>query len=191
MGATGRATRWIPALLAVALAGGCASSGGYAPAPYRAAQDRFGPIALPTAKKIYVCPTIDSLTPENRKRLAPSFTPWAYATDAIEQELKASGVVPVRPSFAFGPSFESLRQVLAERADKRENAVYLGTELLWLGPNRWTLDARLFAPSGGTLFEKRGFCVMLGGNRVDAQEVTHMALRQILADPRFRTALQK
>jgi hypothetical protein len=169
--------------------GGCASPK-YAPQRYTAAQDRFGAITLSTTKKVYVCPTIDSLPSECRKCLDPKFTPWEHATDALEQELQASGLTPVRPDFAFGPSFEDLKEVVAEKARRSENAVYVGTELLWLSPERWTVDARLLSPAGDTLFEKRGTCVILGSGTLDAQEITHMALRQILADPNFNGALQ-
>jgi hypothetical protein len=80
--------------------------------------------------------------------------------------------------------------VLSEKADQSENAVYLGTELLWLSPGRWTLDAKLLSPLGRVLFEKRGICVVFGVPKVDTQEVTHMAIRQILADPVFKRVLQ-
>ena len=178
----------LPLCAALALSGGCMSQK-YSAEPYRAAQDRFGAIALATSKQVYVCPTIDSLAPECRKHLASKFTPWEHATDAIEKELQASGVQPVRPAFACGPSFDSLKQAVGEKAVKGEKAVYLGTELLWLAAGRWTLDAKLLDPTGKVLFEKRGICVVLGVPKVDAQEVTHMALRQILADPLFQQAL--
>lgn len=193
----------------VLLTGGCVAK--YTADRYEAAQDRFGAIALPTAKKVYLCPAIDSLPPECRQFLDPKFTPWAHTTDAFEQELKASGIYPVRPEFAFGPSFESLKQVISEKANKSENAVYLGTELLWLSKRQWSLDAKLFSPTGKVLFEKRGICIALGiqkaegqetkalsvweiqeqSQKVDTQEVTHMVIRQILADPSFKQALQQ
>ncbi len=176
--------------LVLALANGCATSG-YAPPRYQAAQNRFGAIHLTTNQKVYVCPTIDSLTPANRKRLDPQFTTWEHVTDAIEQELKASGIAARRTTLAFGPGFDSLQHVLREKANKAEKAVYLGTELLLLEPNQWALDAKLFAPNGNVLFEKRSICVEYGSEKVDTQEVTHMALRQILADPRFQMALQR
>ena len=213
------------ALLLLLLTAGCAMPR-FAPPRYEAAQDRFGPIRLATTNRVYVCATIDSLTPENRDWLEPSFTPWEHVTDAIEKELKASGITPVRTSLAFGPGFEDLQRALAQKANPNEKAVYLGTELLWLSPHRWTLDARLFAPSGAVLFQKRGICMLLGAgpdNLREAesisapvqpqrqnqnsffvpvedaptnqaafvQEVTHMTLRQILADPKFKEALQK
>ncbi|WP_372846928.1 hypothetical protein [Pontiella sp.] len=167
---------------------GCATQK-YSAARYQAAQHRFGAIELPAHKKLYLCPTIDRIDPRCRKTLDPSFTPWTHATDAFEQELKSSGLVPARPGFAFGPSFDSLKQMVAEKADKSENAVYLGTELLWLSLRQWTVDAVLLSPSGQVLFEKRGICVIYGGADADAQTVTHMAIRQILADPKFKQAL--
>jgi hypothetical protein len=211
----------LPVLLLLA---GCAIPK-YAPPRYQAAQKRFGAIPLATTNKVYVCATIDSLTPANREWLDPKFTPWEHVTDAVEKELRASGLTPVRTSLAFGPGFDSLRQALAQKADPSEKAVYLGTELLWLSPHRWTLDAKLLAPSGAVLFEKRAICMVLGAdpdnmreaavicapvqqqqnqnpffapveeatdtNRASyVEEVTHMTLRQILADPKFKEALQ-
>lgn len=173
----------------MALVSGCAADR-YAPVRYRSSQDRFGAIVLPTTKTVYLCPTIDNLPPDCRDFLYSKFTPWEHVTDAIEQELKTSGINPVRPRFSFGPGFESLKQVITEKANKAENSVYLGTEILWLTAGRWTLDAKLFSPTGDMLFEKRGTCVVFGLNKVDTQEVTHMALRQILADPQFKMALQ-
>ena len=177
----------LPLLL---VAGGCSTPSGYLPPRYEAAQNRFGAIKLTSTRKLYVCPAIDRLTPENREWLDAKFTAWEYATDAIEQELKASGLAPLRATLAFGPGFDSLQHILAERANKSEKAVYLGTELLWLSSNQWALDAKLFAPTGAVLFEKRGLCTIQGSDKVDAQRVTHMALRQILADPGFQKALQ-
>lgn len=170
------------------LLGGCATK--YSAERYKTAQDRFGAIALSTAKKVYLCPTIDSLPPECRSSLDPKFTPWQHAMDAFEEELKTSGIKPERPAFAFGPGFDSLKQVITEKANKSENAVYLGTDLLWLAPDRWTVDAELLSPSGTTIFQKRGMCVVLGLQKRDPQEVTHMAIRQILADPKFIQALK-
>ena len=175
--------------LLLLLAAGCESTG-YKPPRYQAAQNRFGVIKLTTTKKVYVCPTIDSLTQNNRAELDPSFTTWEHVTDAIEQELKASGITPVRPTLALGPGFDSLQRVLAEKANRAEKAVYLGTQLLWLSPQQWSMDARLFAPSGAVLFEKRAICAVLGTSKIDTQEITHMTLRQILADPGFQKALQ-
>lgn len=174
--------------LLLALAGGCATSG-YIPPRYQAEQNRFGAIRLTAGKKIYVCPAIDRLTTEDRERLDSSFTAWEYVTDAVEKELRASGLAPVRATIAFGPGFDSLQQALREKAAKSEKAVYLGIELLRLTPNRWTLDAKLFDPAGAVLFEKRGLC-MVFDNRPDTQEIAHMALRQILADPRFQNAIR-
>jgi hypothetical protein len=175
----------------VVLSAGCAAPKKYAPTRYAAAQDRFGDISLQTTKKVYVCPTIDRLPPGCRDLLDPKFTPWEHVTDVIEKELTASGITPVRPGFEFGPGFDSLKQVVSEKADQSENAVYLGTELLWLAPGRWTVDAILLSPAGTSLFEKRGTCVIYGFGAVDEQEVTHMAIRQILADRSFREAMQK
>ena len=171
------------------LAAGCATEG-YLPPRYQAAQNRFGAIRLTTTKKVYVCPTIDRLTPENRAWLDEKFTPWEHVTAAMEQELTASGLQPVRATLTFGPGFDSLQRSLADKANKNEKAVYLGTEILWLSANQWSLDARLFSPAGTVLFEKRGICAVFGTDKVDTQEVTHMALRQILADPGFQKALQ-
>lgn len=186
----GRVWIFLPLVAIMVLVSGCAARK-YAPVRYQSSQDRFGAIILPTTKIVYLCPTIDSLPPDCRNFLDPKFTPWEHATDAIEQELKASGINPVRPGFSFGPSFERLKQGIAEKANKTENAVYLGTELLWLTAWRWTLDAKLFSPTGDVLFEKRGTCVVFGLNKVDTQEITHMALRQILADPQFKMVLQQ
>ena len=174
--------------LLLAFASGCATPG-YIPARYQAAQNRFGAIHLPAGKKIYVCPTIDRLTDDDRERLDSSFSAWEHVTDAVEKELRASGISPVRATIAFGPGFDSLQQAVREKAVKSEKAVYLGTELLRLTPNRWTLDARLFDPAGTVLFEKRGLCVVFDTGP-DAQEVAHMALRQILADPKFQAAIR-
>ena len=176
-------------LLLLFLAGGCETTG-YAPQRYQAAQDRFGAIQLKTTRKVYVCPTIDSLTAENRARLDPKFTPWEHVTDAVEKELVASGLKPVRTTLAFGPGFDSLQRVLQEKASKSEKAVYLGIELLLLNANQWALDAKVFTPDGVVQFQKRSICVVYT-EKVDTQEVTHMALRQILADPNFQTALLK
>ena len=176
--------------LLLLLAAGCETTG-YKPPRYQAAQNRFGTIKLTTTKKLYVCPTIDSLPKNNRAELDPSFAPWEHVTDAIEQELRASGLTPVRATIAFGPGFDSLQHVLAENAKRAEKAVYLGTQLLWLSPQEWSMDARLFDPSGAVLFEKRAICAVLGTDKVDTQEITHMTLRQILADPGFQKALQQ
>jgi hypothetical protein len=161
----------------------------YAPAPYKPAQDRFGAIVLSSTGTLYVCPAIDNLAPECRKRLAPSFSASAHVTQAVEAELKASGLKPVRAGFASGANLAGLRQILSEQPRPSGPAVYLGTQIRWLADDRWTLDAELLSPAGEILFEKRGFCMVLGVARVDAQEVAHMTLRQILADPKFKAAL--
>ena len=167
----------------------------YAPARYTSAQDRFGDIELQTVKKVYLCPTIDSLQPKCRKLLDPAFTPYEHVTDAFEKELLACGVTPLRPDFEFGPDFDSLQQVIKEKANQSENAVYLGTELLWLSRGQLSLDAKLYDPSGTILFEKRGVCMIFGllNDEVgkEGQEIAHMTLRQILADPQFNQVLQK
>lgn len=171
------------------LAAGCVSPT-YAPAPYKAAQDRFGVIDLPKAgKTVVVCPVIDRLTPENRKRLSPLFTPWTYVTEAIEAELRVSGVKPIRPVFAFGPDFRDLREAIQKQAGADEKAVYLGTELLTLSPSIWVVDVELISPKGEVLFEKRASSSVWGNLAVDEQQLIHMLLRQILADPRFKAAL--
>jgi hypothetical protein len=167
---------------------GCAGPK-YAPAAYKPGQERFGVIVLSCAKTLYVCPAIDSLAPECRKRLDPAFSASAHVTQAVEAELKAAGLAPVRPDFTSGASLSGLRLILANRDRKDEQAVYLGTQVRWLSAERWTLDAELLSPGGEVLFEKRGFCVVMGYPKVDAQEIGHMALRQILADPKFKAAL--
>jgi hypothetical protein len=205
-----RAARgFLPLATIIMLTGGCATKK-YTAERYKAAQDRFGTITLPTEKKLYLCPAIDGLPPECQQLFDPKFSPWAHATEAIEQELKVSGIHPVRPEFASGPSFDSMKRVISEKANKSENAVYLGVELLWMTQRQWSIDAKLFSPTGNVLFEKRGICVVLGlkkvdeqeaknmtvrqiqerSKEVDTQEVTHMAIRQILADPTFKKALQ-
>ena len=211
MNSTLSRTTWcfLPLVAIIMLTGGCATPK-YKAERYKAAQDRFGAITLPTEKKLYLCPAIDGLPPECRQCLDPKFTPWAYATDAIEQELKVSGIHPVRPEFASGPSFDSMKQVISEKANKSEKAVYLGIELLWLTQTQWSMDAKLFSPAGDVLFEKRGICVVFGlkkvdeqeaknmtaqqirerSQKIDTQEVAHMTIRQILADPAFKKALQ-
>lgn len=177
-------------VLVALLSGGCATPHKYSAERHKPAQDRFGAVALSTAKKVYLCQTIDSLIPECRDLLDPKFTPWEHAYDAIEQELKASGLTPLKPDFTSVPSFDSLKQRLTDRANKSENAVYLGTELIWLSGAQWMLDAKLFAPTGVVLFEKRAICMVIGLKKVDAQEVTHMTIRQIIADPKFKEALK-
>ncbi len=174
------------ALLAV----GCASPT-YAPTPYAAAQDRFGVIELPTTgKTVVVCPVIDRLSLENRKRLSPAFTPWTFVTDALEAELRASGVTPVRAKFAFGPGFRELREAVQKQAGADEKSVYLGTELLMLTPSIWIIDAELISSKGEVLLAKRGLSSVWGNLKIDEQQVIHMTLRQILADPVFKAALQ-
>ena len=169
------------------LAAGCATPG-YRPPPYQAAQDRFGSIALPAAARIGVCPVIDKLSPECRKRLAPEFTPWTYVTEAIEAELRASGLSPFRPAFEFGPAFVDLQGTVKKQGAPAQPTVYLGTELLWLSRTRWILDAELISPKGEVLFAKRGLCAIWSGE-YDEQKIVHMTLRQILADPKFKAAL--
>jgi hypothetical protein len=177
-------------LLCVALlASGCTTSR-YKPAPYKPAQDRFGAIALPLGAPVYVCPVIDSLTQHDRKQLAPDFTPWTFVTEAIEAELKVSGAAPRRPDFAFGPSFESLRKEIRERAKPEDRIAYLGSDLLMLSPGLWILDAELISPRGETVFGKRALFATQGHLKIDEQQTLHMILRQILADPRFKAALQ-
>ena len=172
------------------LCSGCVSAPKYMPTCYESAQSRFGTIPLPAAKKFYLCPTIDSLPADCRSVLDTKFIPSSYTTDAIEQELKTSGLNPVRPDFTFGPGFDPLKQSISEKADKSEKAVYLGTELLWLSAGLWSLDAKLFSPAGDILFEKRGICSVNDIPQLDSQMVLHMTLRQILADPKFKQALE-
>lgn len=178
--------------LTLALLGAGCVGPAYAPGPYKAAQDRFGAIELPAAgQTVAVCPVIDRLTPENRKRLKPVFTPWTYVTEAFEAELRASGLKPVRAAFAFGPSFAELQKAIREQpADETARKVYLGTELLFLNSSMWILDAELISPKGEVLFAKRGLSSVWGNATIDEQQVIHMVLRQILADSRFKAALQ-
>jgi len=172
------------------LAAGCAAPT-YAPGPYKAAQDRFGALGLPVSgATVVVCPVIDRLTPENRKRLAPTFTPWTYVTEAIEAELREAGLKPERADFAFGPSLEGLREAIRAQTDAAvARRVYLGLELLALTPSLWILDAELISPAGDVLAAKRAHSSVWGHLAVDEQQMIHMLLRQILADPRFKAAL--
>lgn len=169
---------------------GCAKPQLYGPQKYESAQDRFGAIELSSAKKVYLCPAIDQLPLECRNQLDPGFIPGEYTTDAFEKELNASGINPVRPTFAFDPSFSGLKQAILDNADPSEDAAYLGVELLWSRNERWALDAKLFSADGNVMFEKRAICAMFGVYPVDPQEITYMTLRQILSDPEFRKALQ-
>lgn len=179
----------LAALGLILLAAGCAAPKLYAPAAYQPAQTRFGAIELPAGKTVYVCPVIDRLSPAARKKLSPDFTPWSYVTEALENELRASGVATRRPGFAFGPGFREWREAVMAKANKEEKAVYLGTELLVLSPARWVMDVQVASPDGELLFEKRGLCA-LWNTAVDEQKILHMTLRQILADPKFKAALQ-
>jgi hypothetical protein len=122
--------------------------------------------------------------------LAPDFTPWTYVTEAIEAELKISGTVPRRPSFEFGPSFEALRKGIREQAKPEDRIVFLGSELLMLSPGLWILDAEVVSPQGEAVFGKRALFMTRGTLKIDEPQTVHMLLRQILADPRFKAALQ-
>jgi hypothetical protein len=181
-------TRLTVTLALAILMGGCASPKFAAP-KYLANPARFGPIQLVTTNKVYVSRVIDRLGDDNRKFIDPKFSTTAYLTDALDQELTAAGVTPLATPFAVGPGFNAAQQTIAAQANKQEGAVYLISEVRWFGPVKLTLDAKLYSPSGTILFEKRGLCIMLNV-RVDSQTITHMALRQIIADPAFQTALQ-
>ena len=173
----------------------CSCTQKYKPASYQSAQDRFGIIELQTSKKFYLCPTIDNLPSACRKLLHKTFTPYEYATDAIEKELVYSGVIPERFKYETGPYFKSLQDVIKEKSNKSENAIYLGTELLWLDNQQLSLDAKLYNPSGEIVFEKRGICLVFGPlndpKGKEGQEIAHMTIRQILNDPKFNQVLQK
>ena len=173
----------------ILLAAGCASPK-FKPSAYKAAQDRFGAIALPAGAPVCVCPVIDKLSPEARKGLAADFTPWVFVTEALEAELKAAGASTRRPAFSFGPDFLDLQKAIREHARPEDRAVYLGTELWVLSPTLWILDAQILSPRGELLFAKRALCSVWGYLKVDEQQLVHMTLRQILADPRFKAALQ-
>lgn len=176
-------------ILALLAGGGCVSPS-YAPAPYKPAQDRFGAIPLPASgAKLVVCPTIDRLSPANRKRLSPAFTPWVYLTEALEAELRTSGLTPDRAAFAFGPSFEALREAIRNQPESASrDRLFLGTELLTLTPALWILDAELISPRGECLFAKRAIASTWGTLPVDEIQQVHMLLRQVLADPRLKAA---
>ena len=133
---------------------------------------------------------------DNRKFIDPTFSTTAYLTDALEQELIAAGVTPIRTPFAVGPGFIAAQQTITSQTNKQENAVYLVGEVRWFGPSKLTLDAKLYSPSGTILFEKRGLCIMLNmapngqmDKSVTSQKITNMALRQIIADPAFQKAI--
>jgi hypothetical protein len=181
----------LPGLLLLGLAAGCVTSEGYKPARYQAAQSRFGAIKLTTDRKVYVCAAIDRLEPGNRAAFAPGFVPWEYATDAVELELKASGLAPVRAPLPSGAGLDDLRRIIAAQANRGEKAVYVGVELLVVSAQHWALDAKLFDPAGNLLFEKRAICVVDEVGERAAQEVVHMALRQVLADPKFQAGIAK
>jgi hypothetical protein len=110
-------------------------------------------------------------------------------TDAYNQELTGVGLSPVAAPFPAGPGFEAARQAITTQAGKQENAVYLVSELLWISHVQVTLDAKLYSPAGASLYEKRGTCIRLNVP-TSCQQVTKMALWQIIADPDFQQALK-
>ena len=127
--------------------------------------------------------------------LNKKFTPYEYVTDAIEKELLASGITPERISFDTGPDFDSLQTVIKEKSNKSEDAVYLGTKLLWLDRMQLSIDAKLYSQAGEIVFEKRGICIIYGSlndpKGKEGNEIAYMTLRQILNDPQFKQVLQK
>ena len=170
------------------LAGGCAGPKFAAP-KYRANRAGFAAIHLAAPGKVYVSPVIERLGEDNRSILSPKFSTSAYLTDALEQELTAAGVTPLRTPFAVGPGFAAAQQTIAAQANPQEAAVYVISEVRWFGPVKVTLDAKLYSPSGRILFEKRGLCILLYAGAT-SQTMTQMALRQIIADPAFQKAVQ-
>jgi hypothetical protein len=180
--------RFLGTLALAILLSGCAAPK-FAVSPYHANPDRFGAIHLVASNKLCLSPVIERLDEDNRRFIDPKFSTSAYLTDALDQELTAAGVRPVRTPFAVGPGFDAARQAIAAQANKSEAAVYLVSEVRWFGPVKLTLDAKLFSPSGSVLFEKRGLCLMLNA-QAGSQTVAYMALRQIIADPAFQKALQ-
>ena len=173
----------------------CSCAKKYMPARYLSSQDTLGEINLQSSMKVYLCPTIDSLPKSCRNMLNKKFTPYEYVTDAIEKELLASGITPERVSFDTGPGFDSLQTVIKEKSNKSEDAVYLGTELLWLDRMQLSMDAKVYSPSGEVVFEKRGICIIYGPlndpKGKEGNEIAYMTLRQILNDPKFKQVLQK
>ena len=182
-------------LLSIILILACSCAKKYAPAQYLSSQDRFGAINIQSSKNIYICPTIDSLPKACRKLLDKKFTPYEYVTDAFKKELSASGITTERFNFDTGPSFDSLQKIINEKVNKSEDAVYLGTELLWLDKKQLNLDAKVFSPSGEIVFEKRGICIIFNSlndpKGKEGHEIAFMTLRQILNDPNFSQVLQK
>ena len=170
------------------LTGGCAAPK-FSPPKYRIARAGFSPIQLATANKVYVSPIMERLVEDNRRIIDPKFSTAAYLTDALEQELAAAGVTPLRTPFPVGPGFTAAQQTIAAQANPQEAARYVVGEVQWFGPTKLTLDTKLYSPSGGVLFEKRGLCIMLNTGAT-SQKITQMALRQILADPAFQKAVQ-
>ena len=169
------------------LAGGCVEPKFAAP-KYQTNPARFSPVRLATSNKFYLCPAIDGLGENNRRVIDPNFSTPAYLTDALEQELTAAGVTPLRAPFAVGPGFSAAQQTIAAQANQQEAAVYLVSQVQWFDAVRLTLDAKLYSPSGRILFEKRGLCIMLNA-AATPQTITQMALRQIIADPAFHKAV--
>jgi len=170
------------------LMSGCAAPKFAAP-KYQTNPAKFGVIQLITTNKVYVSPIIERLGEDNRKFIDPKFSTTAYLTDALEQELTIAGVTPLRTPFAVGPGFNAAQQAIATQSNKQEGAVYLISEVRFINFVKLTLDTKLYSPVGGVLFEKRGLCIMLNAGQT-SQTITHMALRQIIADPVFQKALQ-
>jgi hypothetical protein len=175
-------------MVLVSIVCGCSSPKFTAPR-YKIDPNGIGVVHLNTPNKIYISPTIERLGEDNRKLIDPNFSTTAYLTDALEKELTAAGVTPLRTPFAVGPDFRAAQETIVSQANKQEGAVYLVSEVRWFGPVKLTLDAKLYSPSGTILFEKRGLCMILNTS-VTSQKITNMALRQILADPAFQKAVQ-
>lgn len=171
------------------LATGCATPQKFSAKTYRSESFNLAPVRVVTGKKIYVCPVMERLSEANRKFMNPQFSGSGYLTDAFNQELAGVGLSPVAAPFPTGPGFDAARQAITTQASQQENAVYLVSELRWISHVRVTLDAKLYNPAGTVLYEKRGTCIRLGVPTT-CQQVTKMALWQIIADPDFQKALQ-
>lgn len=154
-------------LLALTLGGACARAT-FAPAPHAAR------LALPglhgqlttTQKVLGIAATREALPPENRKHLAPGFTPGIFLTAALEAELQAAHV-PTAP---------------------QDKGLYLAATLHWFSPHKIVFDAGLYAEHGEPLFVKRAYCAAHNSTR-PFDGILVEALRQILADPKFAQAL--
>jgi hypothetical protein len=168
-----------------ALVAGCAGPK-FAPPRYKAGATLA---QLTTTNKVYLSRILDRLGEDNRKFIDPKFSTAAYLTDALQQELAATGLKPVEAPFAVGATFVAAQQTITDQANKQEAAVYIVGEVQWINSVKLTLDMKVYSPRGAVLFEKRGLCVMLNCNATP-QVVTHMVMRQIVADPNFQKAIQ-